>query len=279
MLFSPSSPRWLFLAGKRLAALKVLSQIRKPEQIAKESKAIEDNLLIKHGGWRDVFSKKVRPVLIIGLVLGIGQQFVGSNTVFYYGPVIFAKVGFKGAYAQILGTFGLGVVNTIFTIFTIMTVDRWGRRTLLVSGTLAAAISLAALGLLLNGTDTTWSIYSSVFCLVTYVAGYAISLGALLWLIIAEIFPLNIRGLSMSFVAGIQWGANFIVASTFLTVLQGVGSRYTFWLYGFMSLLACLFCYFYVPETKGVSLEDIEKNLELGKPSRELGRPAEKGYI
>lgn len=271
MLLSPSSPRWLFFMGKKTQALKVLTQIRNHQDIEKEMHMISENVSKKNKDWKILFTKKCRPVLIIGLLLGIFQQFVGINAIMYYGPIIFGEVGFMSSSSQILGTLGLGLINTFFTIFTIMIIDQWGRRRLLINGTFIAAISLLILGLLLK-THVHWTKYLSLICLITYLAGYAISLGGLFWVIISEIFPISIRGFGMSFVTAIQWGANFLVASTFLTLLHALGSSHTFWLYGLMSLLACFFAYYYVPETKGISLEQIEKNLESDLPARKLGR-------
>jgi hypothetical protein len=108
--------------------------------------------------------------------------------------------------------------------------------------------------------------------MILYIAGYSISIGSLFWLIIAEIYPLQIRGLAMSFVAGIQWLANFVVALTFLSILDAIGATNTLWVYGAMCVIAFLFSYFYVPETSGVSLEQIERNLDAKKPARLLGQ-------
>jgi hypothetical protein len=109
--------------------------------------------------------------------------------------------------------------------------------------------------------------------MIFYISGYSLSLGSLFWLIISEIYPLNIRGFAMSFVTAIQWAANFIVTATFLSILESIGPTYTFWLYGCMCLISCIFTYHFIPETRGVSLEKIEHNLRTGKHSRELGQP------
>lgn len=114
--------------------------------------------------------------------------------------------------------------------------------------------------------------YIALICLVFYIIGYCISLGSLFWLMISEIFPINARGTCMSFVVAIQWGANFIVAATFLSILHTLGLSLTFSLYGIISVIVFIFVYFKVPETKGVPLEVIEKNINDGVPSRLLGQ-------
>lgn len=271
MLFLPSTPRWLSLKGLMHEARSVLREIRNKDDVSKELNEIRKSLNEKTGTWKELFSKRVRPVLIIGLGLGILQQFVGINTVMYYGPFIFKAAGFHGASSQILATFGMGVVNTVISIIAVFTVDKFGRRTLLIGGMLVAAISLAIVGELFHSHSSSGHFLMVLF-MVLYIAGYAISLGSLFWLMIAEIYPLHIRGLAMSFVTGVQWAANFIVAMTFLSILNAVGPSFTFWIYGLMCVLAILFCYFLVPETRNVTLEQIEKNLDAGVPSRELGQ-------
>ncbi len=264
MLFMPATPRWLSLKGLKQQAMKVLQRIRQREDVAAELAEIQQHLHQKQGTWRDLFSKRIRPVLIIGLGLGILQQFVGINTVMYYGPYIFKAAHFQGESTQILATFIMGVVNTLGTIIAVFTVDRFGRRPLLIWGMTVSVCSLAIVGYLFK-INSSMSHFLMICFMVTYIFGYAVSLGSLFWLIIAEIYPLRIRGLAMSFVAGVQWIANFVVAITFLSILHRIGPSDTFWLYGLMCLIAIAFAYFWVPETKGFTLEQIETNLDGGQ--------------
>jgi MFS transporter, SP family, galactose:H+ symporter len=274
MLFAPSSPRWLLMKGKVSDARKVLRKIRSFDKVEQEIDDIKSSLGFQHGGWKVLFSRTVRPVLIIGLMLGLLQQFVGINTVMYYGPEIFHQIGFNGASAQILATFGMGCLNFIMTLIAMFTVDKLGRRAIMIFGMSLSMISLFILGSILKiGIDNVYGgQIIAVITLVTYMIGFAYSIGTIFWLMIAEIFPLKIRSVGMGFVAGIQWGANFLVTATFLTVLSTFGAGNTFWLYSVMCLIALLFTIFYLPETKGVSLETIETNLENGVKTRHLGR-------
>lgn len=273
MLFLPETPRWMVLKGYYEKARETLKRIRDKEEVEPELARIQHSFSLNQGSWRALFSKNVRPVLIIALGLGIFQQFFGINTVMYYGPLIFKDVGFQGTQAQILVTFGMGVVNTIMSIFAVLVIDKLGRRKLLLAGSALAAVSLGVVGFTFNHGHSGFTEWTAVIAMVVYIAGYCISVGSLFWLMISEIFPLSIRGLGMSFATAVQWGANFVVSMTFLTILNHFGASDTFWLYGLMCALCFAFVYYLVPETRGVSLEQIEQNLYEKKPSRELGVP------
>lgn len=274
MLFLPETPRWLVLKGLIPKAKATLNKIRNAQDVPIELKQIEESFSLKQGNWKQLFSKKVQPVLIIGLGLGIFQQFFGINTVMYYGPTIFKAVGFQGAQAQILATFGMGVVNTVMSIVAVLVIDKIGRRKLLLMGSTVAAISLGVVGFTFKHNDhSTTPQWIAVSGMVIYIAGYCVSVGSLFWLMISEIYPLSIRGLGMSLATSVQWGANFLVSMTFLSIINTMGAANTFWLYGTMCVLCFAFVYYLVPETKGISLEQIEQNLDDNKPSRELGAP------
>lgn len=280
MMFLPETPRWMVLHGQIEHAKKILSKIRPSEQVVNELRDIERSFSLKRGNWRQLFSKTVRPVLIIGLGLGIFQQFFGINTVMYYGPTIFAAVGFKGAESQILATFGMGLVNTVMSVVGVLIIDKVGRRRLLLIGSAVAAISLGITSYAFNYHHTSNLMqWVAMAGMVVYISGYCISVGSLFWLLISEIYPLSIRGLGMSLATAVQWGANFAVSMSFLTILNAIGPAHTFWLYATMCVLCFAFVYYLVPETKGISLEQIEQNLAENKPSRELGIPLKTRYV
>jgi SP family galactose:H+ symporter-like MFS transporter len=273
MLMLPPSPRWMALKGHISAARDILGKIRQPHLVDAELADILHHALPQQTKWRQLFSRLMRPVLIIGLGLGILQQFVGINTVMYYGPAIFKTSGFRSESAQLLATFAMGLMNTVMSIIAVLIVDKIGRRQLLLGGMTIAGSSLFIVGLtFIYGSDSPFLAWTTLIFMMLYIAGYSLSLGSLFWLVIAEIYPLNIRGMAMSFVTAVQWGANFIVTLTFLSILGTIGPACTFWLYGLVCVTSFIFCYYLVPETRGVSLEHIEKNLRLGKPSRQLGQ-------
>ena len=272
MLFSPSSPRWLVLKGFPDKAKVILEKIRSGN-VDNELQGIKESFSLKPASWPSLFSKRLRPVLLVGVGLGILQQAVGINTVMYYGPTLFKAAGFQNASSQILATFGMGLVNAVMSLITLLIIDKVGRRKLLLIGASIAGISLFFVGYhFYIQTTTLWLRWLSVAGLVCYIAGYSISVGSLFWLIIAEIYPLNIRGQAMSFVTAVQWAANFVITMSFLTIIQAIGPAYTLWLYGTMCFICVGFCYVMVPETKNISLETIEKNLTAGKPARQLGQ-------
>lgn len=275
MLMLPPSPRWLALKGQIDQARGILRRIRRPEHAEAELHDIiqsHAHAEARQAGRGKLFSRFMLPVLIIGLGLGILQQFVGINTVMYYGPTIFQAAGFKSESGQLLATSGMGLVNTLMSIAAVLLVDIFGRRRLLLGGLIMASVSLAIVGYTFSyhGQSASLAWLTFIFMMI-YIAGYSLSLGSLFWLVISEIYPLNIRGKAMSFVTAVQWGANFLVALTFLSILGSIGPVLTFWLYGLMCVISYVFCYYLVPETTGVTLEDIEKNLRLGKRARELG--------
>ncbi|WP_018300557.1 sugar porter family MFS transporter [Fangia hongkongensis] len=276
MIFMPYSPKWLVSKGKKDQAHRTLNRIRNTaEEALHELKHLENTLNVNKASFRAIFTKRVRPVLYLGLALGIFQQFFGINTVMYYGPHIMASIGFKGSETQMFMTMVLGIVNFVFTVVTIIFIDKLGRRLFLFIGSALAAISLFLMSYFLHdATSSTLVAYMALICLIVYVIGYCISVGSLFWLIISEIFPLDVRGACMSFVASIQWLANFVVAATFLTILNTLGVSTTFSLYAIVALICCIITYFFVPETKNVELETIEDNLNAGAKLRELGNTA-----
>lgn len=273
MLFMPESPKWLLIKGKEFLALNILERIRGSKTMATQELAlIKTTLNISQAKFSELFSKTLRPVLFIGLLLGIFQQFMGINTVMYYGPHIMKQIGFSDATTQMFGTLGLGITNFIFTVITLLFIDKLGRRKFLLIGSMIAALSLFTMVFLLSNTISGATAYLALFCLITYIIGYCISVGSLFWLMISEIFPLHARGTCMSFVVAVQWGANFLVAASFLTILHALGIAATFSMYGTIALIVFIYVYLKVPETKGVSLELIEQNIQKGLPTRLLGQ-------
>lgn len=205
--------------------------------------------------WRVIFSKACRPILRMGIMLGIFQQFFGINAVMYYGPTIFNSIGYLNFNSQLLATFVMGVVNTVFSVICFYFIERVGRRLLLLSGSALAAICLFTIAAIIPNINEDPSLkWLAGVCFVFYIAGYCISVGSLFWLIIAEIFPANVRGLGMSLAASVQWAANLVVSMTFLSLVSYLGASHVFLLYGMVCLLCLVYCYLYVPETTGAPL-------------------------
>ena len=273
MFWLPESPRWLVSKNLIDSARTVLERIRRTKDVGTELDDIQSSLAVRSGSWRDLFTPLIRPALIVGVGLAILQQITGINTVIYYAPMIFEFTGAKSASASILATIGVGVVNVAMTVVALLLVDRVGRRPLLLIGLTGMIIGLGVLGLAFQLPSLSGSLgWIAEISLMLYVGAFAIGLGPVFWLLISEIYPLKIRGVAMSVATSANWGANLFVALTFLTLIQATGRSSTFWIYGLVGIGAWLFTWFYVPETKGRSLEDIESHWKAGKHPRTMGK-------
>ena len=271
LLFVPASPRWLAARGHANQAREVLNQIRTPEQVAGELDEIQQSMKQQGGHWSELLSPLLRSAMIVGVGLAIAQQITGINTVIYYAPTIFKFAGLSSASAAILASLGVGVVNVILTVVAMQLIDRVGRRPLLLVSLAGMSLSLIMLGLAFSLPQLSGSLgWIAVISLMLYVGSFAVGLGPVFWLILSEIYPLRIRGRAMSVGTVANWGANLIVALSFLTLTQILGKPATFWLYGIVSIAAWLFAFFLVPETKGRSLEEIETHWRAGKHPRAL---------
>ncbi len=251
MLFLPESPRWMIKNGHEECALNTLKHMHGDKRARIELKEIKQGLKLRTQKMKTAMNPWVKRAMVIGIGLAIFQQVTGINTVIYYAPQIFQLAGFVSDKAAILATVGVGVVNVLATIIALWLLDKVGRRPLLLVGLAGMVFSLGALSL----HSGPWI---TVFSLMFYVACFAISLGPIFWLLISEIYPLKIRGKAMSLATVANWGSNMIVAFTFLTLIQFLGKSGTFALYGAITIVAWLFAYFMVPETRGFTLEQIQ---------------------
>jgi sugar porter (SP) family MFS transporter len=261
MFFLPETPRWLIRGGHHEIAHRVLVRIRELGDVNAEIEEIKASLArqTEGGHWTDLLRRQVRPALFVGLGLAVFQQITGINTVIYYAPKILQTAGFNSASGAILATVGIGVVNVAMTILAMFLVDRAGRRPLLLVGIAGMIITLGVLGLSFRISNPSGQLaWIAVICLMGYVASFAISLGPIFWLLIAEIYPLKIRGFAQGTAATFNWASNLIVSLTFLTLVEKLGASSTFLLYAFASVASWLFAYYFVPETKGRTLEQIE---------------------
>jgi sugar porter (SP) family MFS transporter len=259
MFFLPETPRWLIRGGHHDAAHRVLLRIRDLDDVNVEIEEIKASLAqqAESGHWKDLLHRQVRPALVVGLGLAVFQQITGINTVIYYAPKILQTAGFNSGSGAILATVGVGIVNVAMTIIAMFLVDRAGRRPLLLVGIAGMIITLGVLGLSFRYSSEQLA-WIAVICLMGYVASFAISLGPIFWLLIAEIYPLKIRGLAEGTAATFNWASNLIVSLTFLTLVEKLGASSTFLLYAIASVASWLFAYYFVPETKGRTLEEIE---------------------
>src|SRR3984957_11900769 len=262
MFFLPESPRWLLRKGHSETARAMLARIRATPDIDAEFREIEQSVTKapESGRFSDLFAPSLRPALVVGIGLAIFQQITGINTVIYYAPLIIQKAGISSASGAILATAGIGAVNVLMTVFSMWLIDRQGRRPLLLTGIAGMAITLCLLGFVFHASHQSAGMaLLAVISMMAYVASFAISLGPIFWLLISEIYPLKIRNSAEGVAATFNWGANLVVALTFLTLVEKLGPSLTFWVYGLCAIGAGIFSFYFVPETKGHTLEQIEE--------------------
>ncbi|MEV6610796.1 sugar porter family MFS transporter [Kutzneria sp. NPDC051319] len=265
MLAVPHSPRWLVEAGRTGQAREVLSRLRKGDPHADVEAELADirrsSAQARGSRLSDLRGRRVRPLLWIGIGLAVAQQFVGVNTVIYYAPKILSATGVSagGAIGQ---TVFIGVTNVVFTVVAILLLDRVGRRGLLLTGTAGLLVGLAALAVFFAVAPLQHQApWLALAALLLYMASYAVGLGPVFWLMISEIFPLRVRSVAMSACTVVNWAANFVVSLTFLTLVDWISRSGTFLLYAVIAAVALVLFWWRVPETKGRSLEDIERQL------------------
>jgi sugar porter (SP) family MFS transporter len=260
MIAMPESPRWLFAHGQDEVGRRVLEETRAAAEIDDAVADIRANLSEQQGTFRDLFAPHVRGALGIGIALAILQQVTGINTVIYYGPQIFKLAGFSSDATAILATLGVGAVNVVATLIAIFLIDRLGRKPLLYAGVGGMAIALFALAFAFSqGTTNTGLGGITLAALMVYVGCFAFSLGPIVWLLISEIYPLRVRGRGMAIATLANWFANFIVSLVFLSMIKGLGSTWTFVVYGLLCVVTIWFIRSYVTETKNVELESISR--------------------
>jgi sugar porter (SP) family MFS transporter len=256
LFFVPESPRWLLLKGRGDAAYATLLKID-AATASKELNAVQQSMREEKGSFKLLFSPAYRTALIIGLALPFLSQVSGINAVIYFGPSILDKAGFSLGDA-LGGQVTIGLVNVIFTFVAIFTVDKWGRRPLLILGVSLAVIALVVIGFLFyaNITEGPWIL---IFILL-FIASFAFSFGPVTFIIINEIFPNAIRAQAVSLAILSLWVANFFVGQLTPVMLKapGWGPAATFWVFALLCAPALYITIKLIPETKGKSLEEIE---------------------
>ncbi len=252
-LFGIETPRFLVLSDRNEQAMSVLNKIYsdklKTQTIFSEIKqsvgqTTERAKLFSYG----------KIVIIIGILLSVFQQFVGINVALYYAPRIFESMG-AAKDASMLQTIVMGFVNVVFTVVAILTVDKWGRKPLLITGSIGMAVGMFAISAL--AFNNIIGIGTLIFIII-YTASFMMSWGPICWVLISEIFPNRIRGQAVAVAVAFQWFANYLISSTYPAMME-FSSGMTYGFYGLMAVISALFVWKMVPETKGKSLEEMEK--------------------
>jgi SP family galactose:H+ symporter-like MFS transporter len=275
-LFLPESPRWLMLRGRKDQAMAVLRKtLNTPEDIQREIKDIEGTLG-KHGVQMSIlFKGYFIKILLVGILLQMFQQLVGINVMIYYAPTIFGYAGLTGIVAMMT----VPTVNVLFTFPAIRLVEKWGRKKLLYTGSLFMLIAMVAAGIVFSmiGNQSDPAMIGAapktilLVAVIFYIFGFAVSWGPVAWLICSEIFPLQGRELGMTVTTMVNWTFAGLLMDNALTFMQIHGNASIFFLFAVFCALSVAFVAAFVPETRGVTLEQIEGNLKAGKKMRSLG--------
>ncbi|MGE5295825.1 MAG: sugar porter family MFS transporter [Solirubrobacterales bacterium] len=258
----PESPRWLTKQKREGEAMDILVRVNGSDRARAELAEIKDAIGHETGSLSQLVQPGMKVVLVIGIVLAVLQQITGINVFLYFGTEIFKKMG-SGTNAALLQNIIVGVVNLSFTVVAIWTVDRIGRKPLMTIGSAGMGVCLIAMGLAAYLQTT--GMWMLLFIL-GYIACFALSVGPVTWVILSEIFPTRIRGRAMAIATICLWVANYIVSQTFPMMdenpwLVATFHRgFPFWLYGGFCVVLLIFVRAYVPETKGKSLEQIERH-------------------
>jgi SP family xylose:H+ symportor-like MFS transporter len=265
LVFVPDTPRWLVLRGRNDEALAQLQRVTDEADARSILADIQRTLEVRSGPW---FSFGAT-VIVVGVLISVFQQFVGINAVLYYAPLMFQ-------------TIIVGAANVIFTVVAIVSVDRLGRKPLLIAGAVVMAAAMIALGCLFNARVVG---LGALIAVVVYIGGFAFSWGPVAWVLLAEMFPNSIKGKGLGLAVAAQWLANLVVSASF-KVLDGNSTlnamfnhAFAYWIYGGMSVLAALFVIRYVPETKGRSLEAIQDLWGKGKDARDAAAVTAQGGV
>ncbi|WP_223551657.1 sugar porter family MFS transporter [Aestuariivivens sp. NBU2969] len=259
MFFVPESPRWLAKNEKVSKAAAILTKIGGQDYAQGEINNINENTLglSEKINLKELLNPNLKKVLIIGIVIAVFQQWCGINVIFNYAEEIFSSAGY-GVSDILFNIVITGSVNLIFTLVAIFTVDRWGRRALMLMGAGGLAGIYALMGTAYFFEITGWPL---LILVISAIACYAMSLAPVTWVVLSEIFPNRIRGAAMAVATIALWIACFILTYTFPLLNHFFGASGTFWLYGVISIAGFMFIYKKLPETKGKSLEDIEKEI------------------
>ncbi len=256
LLRVPESPRWLVKKHREPEALNVLSKVNDAAAAEAEVRSIKDTILLERGSLGELFRPGFRRALLIAVVLAILQQITGINAILYYAPRIFERAGFERISAIGQSTI-VGLVNMLFTVVAIVLVDKVGRKPLLLIAAAGMGVSQLLLGTAFKVES--FSGTGILLLILLYIAFFAMAMGPIVWVVMSEIFPTRLRGSAMAIATVALWMADFAVTLSFPVIADRLSETTAFWFYALMCALDLVFMIFYLPETKGKTLEEIER--------------------
>src|SRR3990167_5233789 len=270
VLFLPSSPRWTALKGRDEETLHILKRIRHAHQVEQEFTEIKESATLAMP-LRDLLrNQSLLKVIFLGVMLQLIQQFSGMNAILYYAPIIFGQAGFNQTDGMWV-TVSIGAINVITTIFSLYLIEYLGRRALMYLGAILLFISTSTLAILFNSGLTGTNAMLAITSVFVFIIGFAISYGPVVWTLCSEVYPLRVRefGITCSTVA--NWVGNSLIAAFSLSIMKNFSVSGFFVMLAIIAILSFVFFRFFMPETKGVSLERIEKNVWANTPLLKLG--------
>ena len=255
LFFIPESPRWLTKEGLEKEALDVLNVVAGAANSDHELQEVKKSLAEKSTSLKELLHPSLRRVLIVGILFSLFAHITGIDTIIYYGPIIFLESGFKTDSA-LLASVMIGITNLIFTFVGMAMVDKAGRKFLLLVGLAGMGISMTLVGLCMQSDmiSAKWTL----LWIMTYIASFAMSIGVVIWVYLSEIYPTRVRGQALSVATMVLWLGNVILTQLFPIMMERFSGG-TFYIFSFICLLAFIFTWTMVKETRGVSLEEIEK--------------------
>ena len=255
LFFIPESPRWLTKEGLEKEALDVLNVVAGEANADHELQEVKKSLAEKRTSLKELLHPSLRRVLIVGILFSLFAHITGIDTIIYYGPIIFLESGFKTDSA-LLASVMIGITNLIFTFVGMAMVDKAGRKFLLLVGLAGMGISMTLVGLCMQSDmiSAKWTL----LWIMTYIASFAMSIGVVIWVYLSEIYPTRVRGQALSVATMVLWLGNVILTQLFPAMMERFGGG-TFYIFSFICLLAFIFTWTMVKETKGISLEEIEE--------------------
>ena len=252
----PQSPRWLTAQGFPDKARAILARVTNETTAAREVEDIQATLAQETGSIRQLFAPGLRRALFLGVSIAVLSQLTGINVIIYYGPKIFTEAGFKMSESldsQVI----IGIMNVVSTILALWKIDHFGRKPLLLTGVIGMMVSLACIGgFFYAGSQSSVLL---VVCILLYVTFFAFSFGCVTWTLLSEIYPTHIRGRAMSIATLSLWCGTFTLGQAFPWLLESLGGAGAFFLFAFMCVPAILIAWKLLPETKGKTLEEIER--------------------